>query len=205
MAATIRAQIVDLTTDTPNDKDVFFVDTNAWLWTTYPRAGLASSSPLSYQLRNYPLYLANAFGAKAKLLRCGLSLAELAHLIEKTEREIYVRTHGDIKPKEYRHNLPVERSRVVEEIQASWAQVKIIAGDIEVLINEPSVDAALTNFGMYSLDGYDLFILEVVKKSGVTQIITDDGDYATVDGLQVYTCNKNVLNLAQRQGKLVVR
>ncbi len=83
--------------------------------------------------------------------------------------------------------------------------MKTIAADIEALINETSTDSALTNFKSYSLDGYDLFILEAMKSSGVKQIITDDGDYATVDGLQVYTCNKNVLNLAQRQGKLVVR
>ncbi len=205
MVATVLAQVVDIASDTPNDQDTFFVDTNAWLWTTYSRVGLSPKPPLQHQVRNYPLYLANAFGSKAKLLRCGLSLAELAHLVEKTEREIYIRANGVIKPKVYRHNLPAERIRVVAEIQTSWAQVEMIATDIEVLINETSTDAALANFSLYPLDGYDLFILEAMKKAGVNQIITDDGDYAAVPGLQMFTCNRNILNLARQQGKIVVR
>jgi predicted nucleic acid-binding protein len=202
----IRAQVVDITTDRPTDKDTYLVDTNAWLWTTYSRVGQSPHPPSSDQRRHYPQYLANASGANAKLLRCGLSLAELAHLIEKTEREIYNKANNaQLSTKEFRHNMPTERTRVVAEIQAAWAQVKLIASDIEVRINNAATDSALTNFSRCALDGYDLFILEAMQRAGVNQIITDDGDYATVDGLQVFTCNRNVLNLARQQGKLIVR
>jgi hypothetical protein len=52
---------------------------------------------------------------------------------------------------------------------------------------------------------YDLFILETLKKEGITNIITDDGDFATVSGITVFTANRNLINTAQLQGKLVVR
>lgn len=195
---TVLAQVVDITTDSPNDKDRFFVDTNAWLWTTYSHAGLSPNPPLQHQVR--------IVGAKAKLLGCGLSLAELAHQIEKAEREIYNRANNlQLSTKEYRHNLPAERNKVVKEIQSSWAQVTMIATDIEVLINSTSSDSALTSFASYTLDGYDLFVLEAMRKAGVNQIITDDGDYATVLDMQVFTCNRNVLSLARQQGMMLIR
>jgi hypothetical protein len=67
------------------------------------------------------------------LLYCGLSLAELAHNIEQTEREIFSST---LKPKEYRHNFPTERAKVVAEVQAAWSQVTSTAVCTHVLVSE---------------------------------------------------------------------
>lgn len=202
----IRADVVDLTSDTPNGDDVFLVDSNVWYWTTYSRCGLSVQPPTQHQLRNYPQYLAKAFGAKAKLLRCGLSLAEIAHVIEKTEREIYNRaTQQQLGTKEYRHNLPSERQSVVAEIQSVWSQIKSIAQPLDVLVDDVATISAVNAFSTHPLDGYDLFMIEAMRKAGVIRAITDDGDYAAVDGIQIFTCNKNLLNLAQQQGRLLIR
>jgi hypothetical protein len=40
---------------------------------------------------------------------------------------------------------------------------------------------------------------------GVLQIITDNGDFATVPGVQVFTANRNVIQAARTQGQLVSR
>jgi predicted nucleic acid-binding protein len=202
---TIRAEVVDIRHDVPRPNDTFLVDTNVWYWITYPRASQAHQPPRLYQTSDYPAYLSQAISAKARLLRCGLSLTELAHLIEKTEREIFIRSHGPVPTKEYRHNHPSERSHVVAEIQAAWGQVKMMAVPIDILVDEPTTDAALRRLTSEPLDGYDLLILEAIAKVGVVQVITDDGDFASVPGLQVFTSNQNVIQAARHQGKLLRR
>lgn len=58
---------------------------------------------------------------------------------------------------------------------------------------------------MVLVDGYDLFILEAMTAKGVIQVITDDGDFASVPGIQVFTSNRNVLNAAKAQNRLIAR
>jgi len=197
----VQAAVVDITTDMPKAEDMFLVDTNVWYWMTYPKA----TSNVPNQLAEYPGYLNRALGAGSSIHHSGLSLAELAHLIEKTEREIYERTIGAIKTKEYRHNFPSERSRVASEIHAAWGQVTNLADPISVAVDAPTTTAALRRCQAEKVDGYDLFILESMKNHSVVQVITDDGDFATVAGIQVFTANRNVLSAARSQGKLLRR
>ncbi|MDL2121808.1 MAG: PIN domain-containing protein [Deltaproteobacteria bacterium] len=197
----IQAEVVDITTDSPKADDVFLVDTNVWYWMTYPNA----TSYVPSQLANYPGYLNKALTADSKIHHSGLSLAELSHLIEKTEREIYERSNGTIRPKEYRHNLSGERSRVASEIKAAWCQVVSLADPLAVTIDDITATAALNRLQTEKLDGYDLFILESMKNHGIVQVITDDGDFATVSGIQVFTANRNVIAAAKNQGKLKIR
>jgi len=199
---TIEAAIVDITADTPKEDDVFLVDTNVWYWMTYPNATSFVPSPLS----DYPGYLNLALGVNSKIHHTGLSLAELSHIIEKTEREIFERSRSpSVKPKEFRHNFANERSRIVSEIQASWGQVTSLAAPLDITIDADTTNAALGRLQTEKVDGYDLFILEAMKNNGVVQIITDDGDFATVSGIQVFTANRNVITAARNQGKLLSR
>jgi predicted nucleic acid-binding protein len=168
---------------------------------TYPNA----TSFIPSQLSEYPGYLNKALGAQSRIHHSGLSLAELAHLIEKTEREIYEKAVGQIKPKEYRHNLSVERSRVYSEIQAAWGQVIALADPLTITIDALATADALNRFQSEKVDGYDLFLLESMKNHGVVQVITDDGDFATVPDIQVFTANRNVVNAARSQRKLLKR
>ena len=198
----IQAEMVDINADSPTATDTFFVDTNVWYWMTYPNAATAA---LPGQLSDYPAFVNRALAAGARICCSGLSLAELSHLIEKTEREIYDKSVGLIRAKEYRHNLPGERSRVVSEVEAAWGQVKSLSSPLDLNVDEKATDAALDRYRTEKLDGYDLFILETMKTHGMVQIITDDGDFATVAGIRVFTANRNVLLSARTQGKLLTR
>lgn len=203
----IQAEVVDLRSDSPRSSDSFLVDSNVWYWQTYSRAKRLVNPPKTYQLKDYPDYILKAQSASAKLLHSGLSLAELAHLIEKDEREIFIRARGlSIKNKEYRHNYPKERTiTVVAEVEDAWEQVKAIAESLDVSVDASTTNAALVRFKTQLLDGYDLFILESMTRTGIFQVITDDGDLATVPGIQVFTANQNVIKAAQNQGKLLRR
>jgi len=199
---TIQADIIDINSDIPTPSDVFIVDTNVWFWLTYQTA---SHSSAQYQLSDYPNYANKSLAVGSRIFRSGLSFAELAHRIEKTEHDIYSEYVSAIEPKEYRHNLPTERSRIVSQIVAAWSQVKTLSQPLDLTIDNSTTDAALVRFQTEEVDGYDLFILESMKTHGVVQIITDDGDFSTVPGIQVFTANRNVINTARTQGKLLSR
>jgi len=207
----VQADVVDITADKPKVDDVFLVDTNIWYWMTYTRASQSVRPPAQYQSTHYPSYANAALIAGAKLLQSVLSLAELTHLIEKAEFEVYAKanpaTFRDPNrfDKNFRHSFAAERSQVVAEIQAAWGQVTSLADPLTAEIDAPTATAALMRLQTEKIDGYDLFILESMKKNNVVNVITDDGDFTTVPGIQVFTANKNVISAAKNQHKLLTR
>ena len=199
----IQANVIDLCNDYPTDKDIFLVDTNVWYWQTYSKASL-SAQP--YQTNYYPSYLKTAYNNSSSLMYCGLSLSELAHQVEKTEREIFNRNiPRNITSKPYRHNYPEQRQNVVEEIKDAWEQVTSIAVCADIIVNESTTDKALQRLEKQLLDGYDLLILEAMETANITQVITDDGDYVTVPNITVFTANNRVIQAARNQGQLKQR
>ncbi|MEO0538162.1 MAG: hypothetical protein AAF215_30420 [Cyanobacteria bacterium P01_A01_bin.123] len=204
---TVQADVVDVREDTPRQDDIFLVDTNVWLWQTYTNA-IATSRWAPNKIRAYTPYLSKSRRSGATLAYTGLILSELAHVIEKTEREIYSRrTRRSLPPKEYRHNTPNERANVVAEVKSAWQQVEGLAVPLDLTINEETTRASLQRFGMQALDGYDLLILEAIGRAGVGQIkvITDDMDYAVVPHIQLFTANDLVIQQARAQRKLRLR
>ena len=201
----IAAEVVDLRQDCPNCTDTFLVDSNVWYWLTYTKASLVEGPHAKRRAFDYSSFLNKAIGQKAQLCRCGLSMAELAHIIERSERTIFSKTHGPIDTKEFRHNYPTERLNVISEVQTAWGQVKSMALPLSILIDSNLTDVAMDRFSKNTLDGYDIFFLEVMTNNKVPQIITDDGGFATVPSIRVFTANQNVITAAQGQGKFLTR
>src|SRR5487761_2265190 len=121
----IKATVVDLRNDTAKATDRIYVDTNAWFWTAYSNVQFSPTPPNPNQTQEYPAFLKRILNMGGQLHWCGLSLSELAHLIEKTEHAIYcTASSAMLNTKEFRHNLPAERTRVVQEIQTAWGAVE---------------------------------------------------------------------------------
>lgn len=206
MPLTVRAQVVDIRADTPKDSDRFLVDTNAWYWLFYPRASQAPSVPQLYQLTDYPTYLKKAIQAKSALSCCALNFAELAHNIEKAEREIYAdKANKDIGAKPFRHDYPNQRLKVVKQIGDTWSDVRSISTLLDLTLDAAFMQSAMTLFPSVGLDGYDLFMAETALRNGISQIISDDGDFATVPGITLFTANQRVIKDAKVAKKLLVR
>jgi PIN domain len=205
----VKAEVIDIVSDRPQRSDIFLVDTNVWIWQTYPNAKNSS------KIREYGAYLKAVRQNGSTLAYSGLVLAELAHVIERTECEIYNKRNNftkenklEVKAKEFRHNYPSERSKVVKLLQTAWMQIQDFAVPLnELTIDESTTNAALARFQTQALDGYDLFILEAIHKAnpGQVKVITDDMDYATVPNIQLFTSNIQVIKLAKAQGKLLRR
>jgi predicted nucleic acid-binding protein len=201
---TIEAEVFDIRNDHPRNDESFLVDTNVWLWLTYVNAG---TGPIAArQVREYSAYLQKCLAKHCRLHFCGLTLAELSHQIEKTEREIYEEANGaTLTTKEFRHNFPTERAYVTSEVQAAWAQVTALGDFLELTIDKDATNNAEARYAGNPIDGYDLFLHEAMKKANMSQILTDDGDFATVPSLLVFTSNPNVISTAQKQGKFKKR
>jgi hypothetical protein len=209
----VKADIIDISHDIPVQEDIFLVDTNIWLWQTYTNLIASSSNDrdvrrIQHKINTYTPYITSARKNGATLAYSGLTLAELSHVIESKEHEIYKKQSGNnIKIKEFRHNYPVNRADVVIEIDSAWKQVQSLAVPIDILINDETTNSALQRFQTQALDGYDLFLVEAISRAGVGQvkILTDDMDYATIPDAQIFTSNPHVLEQARQQGMLNIR
>lgn len=206
MPLTVRAQVVDIRADTPKASDRFLVDTNAWYWLFYPRASQTPSASQPQQLTDYPTYLKKAIQSQSVLYCCALNFTELAHNIEKAEREIYAdKANKDIGAKPFRHDYPNQRLKVVKLIGDTWSDVRSISTLLDMNLDSTFMQSAMTLFPSVGLDGYDLFMTETAFRSGISQIISDDGDFATVPGITLFTANRRVIQGAKATKKLLVR
>jgi len=197
----IQAEVIDIQSDRPRPADALLVDSNVWFWMTYSGAGLGND----WRARVYPNYVRSVRRAKARLYRCGLSVAELSHLIEGAEYDIFRQTHVGENRKEFRGNYPTERAAIITDIQNAWRIIQSMAMPLGIVIDEATTASALGRLPTQLLDGYDLFMAEAAVAAGVTQVLTDDGDYCTVPGIQLFTANRPVLEAARTQGKLITR
>ena len=207
---TVRAEVVDIYNDTPRYSDVLLVDTNVWLWQTYglpPEPVPHRARRAEQKLKIYTRYLNAALVSGVQLKYCGLVLAELAHVIEKAEFEIFKRINGldALSPKEYRHNYPHVHALVADIVQNAWSQITMLASSADLTIDASLADTTAHNFQQVALDGYDLFLLQAIRNTGAqpVQVLTDDLDYASVPGIQLFTSNWLVIQQAAAQGKLL--
>jgi len=203
MALNVRANVVDIRTDTPSDQDSFLVDTNAWYWLHYPKA---SQEARQYQTNDYPNFLKLCLSANTQLFCSPLSFSELAHNIEAAERKIYAfNANRNIEPKDFRRNYPNQHRRVTNLIEGIWLDVTDMSQVMPINLDEAFVTASVKKFGTVQLDGYDLFMAERAVDFGVLNVITDDADYCTYPGITVFTANQTAIRAAAQARRLVTR
>ena len=193
-AITVRADIVDIRS-ARSAPDHIFVDTNVWFWYAYGRSILAAPEWRRRQIAFYSTFLQKVIQSRSELYHSGLQLAELFHQIEKAELDDFnYRTNSQLKLKNFRHEQPAERQQVVDQCLMAWVEVTKVSKPIDCIIEATMTKAALDRFSAQPLDGYDIFFVESLIRSGVTtNVLTDDGDFATVPGITVYTANDRVI------------
>ncbi|MBI5930396.1 MAG: PIN domain-containing protein [Chloroflexi bacterium] len=198
MAISVNATVVDLRNDQPKPEDVFLVDSNVWYWVGYSNASLSDNYNQSV---DYPTYVNNAVNNGSSLYRCNLSFAELAHSIERSQRNIFNKL---LRPKDFRHTYPNERQIVATEIENVWNLVDAItAGNaIETNLTDSFIAQSLSRLKSEALDGYDAFMVEAMLSMNIVQVITDDSDFGQVAGITVFTAHERLIKQAASQGKL---
>lgn len=204
----VKANVIDIIQDIPKENDHFLIDTNVWYWWVYAKSTQCVHIPLHYQSIEYPNYINKALASHSEIHYSPFSLAELSHLIEKSEYEIFARSNPTQFPypnkfdKNFRHSYPQVYK---PEIIAACNQVLNLSSPLYIDINNIQINYFLSQISNTFLDGYDVYILNSMLTNNINNIITDDGDFTTVPDINVFTANANVINLAKSNGKLVTR
>jgi predicted nucleic acid-binding protein len=200
----VQADVVDIGTDQPRKTDTFVADTNIWILFNYAPMTLVNSQ--SYRTTDYPPYLKKLRASGAKLAHSSLTLAELAHVIEGKEFDIWRKMPGneDYRLKHFRRD-DIERKRVLEEVEDAWEATKAMSTCIDCVLDGLTADHTLERLRLYPLDGYDAMILAAMRGHDLKQLLTDDVDFVTVKGLTVFTANREAIRLAELQSRLIKR
>lgn len=193
----VRATVVDLRGDQPRSTDEVWVDTNVWLVLAYTRV------PCERRLEPYAKYVKSLLGVRAKLAAGTVNIAELARCVEFKEREIFEAANGVrfSSIKEFRKS----GGRVVaaQAIKDAWSVLTTLATLSPYAVQSAHVSAAAD--GMLSgdfLDGGDAVQLAEARQRGLALVLSDDSDFATVEGITLLTANERVLRLANEQQRL---
>jgi len=128
-------------------------------------------------------------------------VAAITSLISKAK----LPSHIEISSKQFRHNLPTERQNVVSEIESVCLQLNLLAKPLPTDMDSSFPLSMLTKIQKQPLDGYDVIMVDSINRTGVINIITDDGDYACVPGIRIFTANHNVIQKARAGGSLITR
>lgn len=203
MTFQLRSDVIDIRSsrDSPEGGDAFLVDTCVWKTLTYTRAAKPQ------QVRHYPPYIKAVRSAGGTLYASGFAYAELAKLIEIEELKVYQARHSlrDFRVKEFR-SLSSERTEVVEGIATSWNLLQQMATRLSSALNDAAINAALAGLQAADfLDGHDAIQLAEARRNGVTKILSDDSDFASIPGIQLFTANEWVIREASAARRLVKR
>ncbi len=188
--------IKSIDSEIPVHTDRYFVDTNVWFWFTYcaSKEIEISGAPQRYQLEKYPDFVEKVLGSGAKIYHCPLVYTELANIIERTEYEIYKASNSGVAKtrKEFRSDSEC-RKAVVEEIKMAWDTINSISNSLSFSLNNTIVNDVHSLFEESALDAYDAFYCYLMEKSDIKKIITDDADFNSVEGQELYTANRRIL------------
>ena len=203
----VKADISNITQHTPRKDDRFLVDTNVLFWWFYP--GALDVRELRKR-DNYTNYLKKLRNAKSKLCYTSASLIEIANVVEKTLYDQYKLTlaagNQPASRKEFRHSYDDEREELIDTVDAMWESIEKIAHCLDTTLTLKTNHHLLTSFmGDYRLDSYDYLYLQTMHDNHITRIITDDGDFSTIDGIEMYTDNTNIIEQAREQDRLRTR
>ena len=180
-------------------KLAFYLDTNIWYWLTYPDSNTERLSD------DYAHFVNEIHLAKdTKILYSHLTFAELTNIIEREKLNSYKRDSGNqhISKKQYRQLID-ERNNVVEDIEISLNQITRIGESDEAFVevlNYIKKDDFIKTLQETTLDGTDILMANFIKQNGVQNIITNDRDYLTIRGVNIFTFDLRVINTAQCQG-----
>ncbi len=94
---------------------------------------------------------------------------------------------------------------MVAEVKASWDQVTQVATLVDLSLNAGAIERCVKTFESCPVDGYDLPLIEAMERRNVLNILTDDGDFAGVPGIRMFTANATVIATARRQNMLQIR
>ncbi len=188
MANIIDIRNVDI--GTIDQEKIFAIDTNALIWTHYSKASDPNLNKHPYQVIEYPNFISKLLQNGNKILTTTLNISELCGVVEKNEYRLYKAINGqaNLKFKDFR-NIAVERTNYKTELDTMIMEIKAAYNDqIEIVeIDENIISNFQSDICSNRCDVFDYAVIKYLKGIGVTDYISDDKDFETIDGINLYT------------------
>lgn len=199
-SASLNSMVCDISQDTPQASDVFYVDTSALIEAFYTLGMAPAGSSASMTASVYGTYLQKVRRAGAKQILLNTQLGELSSAIEKIRFDVYTSmnsSQSNLKLKDYRR-ISTERQLVLGDIETTWNTVKKASKGGVTALPEILEEKLLLTLKETTLDGYDAIALEAMKVLGIDRVITHDFDFTSATGFIVHTVNRNALRFASK-------
>ena len=189
MTKTIDINNIDVFKDI-NESEVFAVDTNVLYW-------MHSSFDVNarkYQTETYPQFISDLISNGNKLVTTIYNCMELLHLIEKRQLDLYnLNNSSEVRLKKFRNDKN-ERIGVKEECDVVFEQVKDLYDIKKFIIEIEFLDEFIGQFENHKCDNFDYNTLKYYYSENIKNIITDDQDFISFPGINIYTANKTIIN-----------
>ena len=171
-----------------NSKDIFALDTNILYWTHYSQASNPKLKIHPYQVTKYPNFVEKLLDNGNTLVTTIFNITELMHVVENSEFLIYKETNNYRRGKKAFRKIASEREKYKSEIDSIIMQInESYDGKIELVqFNEEDINKFVSNINNNSCDIFDYLVVEYLRNRGILNFITDDRDFKTVDGINVY-------------------
>ena len=169
--------------------EIFAVDTNVLFW-------MHSSFDVNaraYQSRYYPQFISDLISNENKLVTTIYNCMELIHLIEKRKLELYNTNNSNcMRLKQFR-NCQEERANIKEECDVIFEQIKNLYDIKSFSVEVKHLEKFINQFENHTCDNFDYNTLTFYSNEDIKNIITDDQDFASFPGINIYTDNRNIL------------
>lgn len=174
----------------------YAIDTNVLYWMHYSRASL---SPNNYQIKTYPNFISHLISQQKKLMTTTYNIAELITIIERNEYRIYLEQNNlqdsEFSIKKYRED-EVERVRVKQEIQSVLTQIENIYTIVQLDLKMDWMSTYTNDFEKHSCDVGDYSCIQQFLKEKINCFLTDDIDFCSIEGINVFTSNLKAISLS---------
>lgn len=123
------------------------------------------------------------------------NITELINIVEKHEYDIFCAAHPEAKytKKDFRR-IPEEREKLKLILKTTLSNVNNICQIVDFNFTKDILNNCINTLDQHRCDVFDFAILSYYKENGHLNIITDDNDFASVDGINLYTANETSLS-----------
>ena len=186
-------QITDIANYMPIDNSKkFCLDTNVLYWYTYPRYTLFSNRGTEIRGQGYYDFVDKLVANGNPLITTRYNISELINIIEKHEYDIFCAEHSNLPytKKDFRR-ISQQRQQLKQTLKITMSNVNSICTVADFNFTENILNECIDTLDKHRCDVFDFAILSYFKNNNLTNIITDDSDFSSVDGIHLFTANSS--------------
>lgn len=178
-----------------NNNTTYCLDTNALYWYCYPRYGINLKPNRVSEIGVYYDFVDRLVQNGNTIVTSIYNVSEFLNIIEKHECEIYQKLNRGIKYniKDLR-NIEAQRANLKRQMTVSINNVYAICKVLEYAMERTTIDNFVDKLHEHKCDVFDYVILDYYKKNKNLNIVTDDADFMSIDGINIFTANPQILH-----------